>query len=85
MARGGGVVPGDYPPSVRPAAEFIAAPTDPEDERIEVGVVIVGGGPAGLACANLANTVRTAWSVAGSKADGRREAGRRRSVVADQE
>ena len=25
---------------------------DPEDERIEVGVVIVGGGPAGLACAN---------------------------------
>ena len=52
MARGGGVVPGDYPPSVRPAAEFIAAPTDPEDERIEVGVVIVGGGPAGLACAN---------------------------------
>ena len=52
VARGGGVVPGDYPPSVRPAAEFIAAPTDPEDERIEVGVVIVGGGPAGLACAN---------------------------------
>ena len=27
-------------------------PTDPEDERIEVGVAIVGGGPAGLACAN---------------------------------
>ena len=24
----------------------------PEDERIEVGVAIVGGGPAGLACAN---------------------------------
>ncbi|HEX3562791.1 MAG TPA: electron-transfer flavoprotein:ubiquinone oxidoreductase, partial [Solirubrobacterales bacterium] len=25
--------------------------TDPEEERIEVGVAIVGGGPAGLACA----------------------------------
>ena len=34
-----------------PAAEFIGAPTDPEDERIEVGVAIVGGGQAGLACA----------------------------------
>ncbi len=30
----------------------IGPPTDPEDERIEVGVAIVGGGPAGLACAN---------------------------------
>ena len=29
----------------------MAQPTDPEDERIEVGVVIVGGGPGGLACA----------------------------------
>jgi electron-transferring-flavoprotein dehydrogenase len=29
----------------------VAAPTDPEDERIEVGVLIVGAGPAGLACA----------------------------------
>jgi electron-transferring-flavoprotein dehydrogenase len=48
----GAVVPGDFPPPVRPAQEFIAEPTDPEDERIEVGVVIVGGGPAGLACAN---------------------------------
>jgi electron-transferring-flavoprotein dehydrogenase len=52
MAPRGGVVPGDFPPPVRPAEEFIAPPTDPEDERIEVGVVIVGGGPAGLACAN---------------------------------
>src|SRR5262249_24999253 len=26
-------------------------PTDPEDERIEVGIAIVGAGPAGLACA----------------------------------
>jgi electron-transferring-flavoprotein dehydrogenase len=31
--------------------DYVAAPTDPEDERIEVGVLIVGGGPAGLACA----------------------------------
>jgi electron-transferring-flavoprotein dehydrogenase len=32
--------------------EFIKRRLDPEDERIEVGVAIVGGGPAGLACAN---------------------------------
>jgi electron-transferring-flavoprotein dehydrogenase len=30
---------------------FVVAPTDPVDERIEVGVLVVGGGPAGLACA----------------------------------
>jgi electron-transferring-flavoprotein dehydrogenase len=46
------VVPAAFPPPIRPAEELIGAPTDPEDERIEVGVVIVGGGPAGLACAN---------------------------------
>src|SRR3982751_4764297 len=46
-----GVAPIDYPPPVDSAKEYIGAPTDPEDERIEVGVVIVGGGPAGLACA----------------------------------
>jgi electron-transferring-flavoprotein dehydrogenase len=46
------VVPAAYPPPIRPSQELVAAPTDPEDERIEVGVVIVGGGPAGLACAN---------------------------------
>jgi electron-transferring-flavoprotein dehydrogenase len=45
------VVPADFRPDFSPS-ELIAAPTDPEDERIEVGVVIVGGGPAGLACAN---------------------------------
>src|SRR4051794_31310824 len=44
--------PIEFPPPVDSAEEFIAAPTDPEDERIEVGVVIVGGGPGGLACAN---------------------------------
>jgi len=43
--------PIEFPPPVDSAEEFIAAPTDPEDERIEVGVVIVGGGPGGLACA----------------------------------
>src|SRR4051795_11289485 len=46
-----GVAPIDYPPPVDSAQEYVGAPTDPEDERIEVGVVIVGGGPAGLACA----------------------------------
>jgi electron-transferring-flavoprotein dehydrogenase len=45
------VLPLDYAPDVTPPEEFVTQPTDPEDERIEVGVVIVGGGPAGLACA----------------------------------
>ncbi len=40
----------DFPPPYA-AREFVAEPTDPVDERIEVGVVIVGAGPAGLACA----------------------------------
>jgi electron-transferring-flavoprotein dehydrogenase len=48
----GGVAPSQFPPPVDVVEEFVAAPTDPEDERIEVGVAIVGGGPAGLACAN---------------------------------
>jgi electron-transferring-flavoprotein dehydrogenase len=43
--------PIEFPPPVDSAQEFVVAPTDPEDERIEVGVVIVGGGPGGLACA----------------------------------
>jgi electron-transferring-flavoprotein dehydrogenase len=43
--------PVEFPPPVDSEQEFIGVPTDPEDERIEVGVVIVGGGPAGLACA----------------------------------
>ena len=45
------VTPLDYFPRVNPPQEFVTGITDPEDERIEVGVVIVGGGPAGLACA----------------------------------
>ena len=43
--------PIEFPPPVDSAQEFVGGPTDPEDERIEVGVVIVGGGPGGLACA----------------------------------
>src|SRR3954469_2508371 len=43
--------PSQFPPPVDPAREFVGVPTDPEDERIEGGVVIVGGGQAGLACA----------------------------------
>ena len=43
--------PIEFPPPVDSAQEFVGQPTDPEDERIEVGVVIVGGGPGGLACA----------------------------------
>jgi electron-transferring-flavoprotein dehydrogenase len=43
--------PSEFPPPFDPA-EAIGPPTDPADERIEVGVAIVGGGPAGLACAN---------------------------------
>ena len=45
------VEPLEYPPPVKPAEEFITGITDHEEERIEVGVAIVGGGPAGLACA----------------------------------
>ena len=45
------VKPADYPPPVDPAEEFVGPPTDAEDERIDVGVAIVGGGPGGLACA----------------------------------
>jgi electron-transferring-flavoprotein dehydrogenase len=45
------VAPSEFPPPFDPDS-VIAAPTDPEDERIEVGIAIVGGGPAGLACAN---------------------------------
>src|SRR5436305_6474970 len=46
------VAPIEFPPPVDSSKEFVGGVTDPEDERIEVGVAIVGGGPAGLACAN---------------------------------
>jgi electron-transferring-flavoprotein dehydrogenase len=42
--------PADFPPPFR-TADYVVAPSDPQDERIEVGVLIVGAGPAGLACA----------------------------------
>src|SRR3954467_9963880 len=48
----GKVAPAAYPPPVDSQREFIKRELDPEDERIEVGVAIVGGGTAGLACAN---------------------------------
>src|SRR5919201_6637653 len=50
-ARNGAVSPAEFPPPVDSAEEFVGPITDPEDERIEVGVAIVGGGQAGLACA----------------------------------
>jgi len=42
--------PADYAPRIR-SGDFVVEPTDPPDERIEVGVLVVGAGPAGLACA----------------------------------
>jgi electron-transferring-flavoprotein dehydrogenase len=44
------VAPDQFPPPFD-LAEAIGPPTDAPDDRIEVGVAIVGGGPAGLACA----------------------------------
>ena len=40
----------DFPPPFS-TIDLIGPPTDAPDERIEVGVLIVGGGPGGLACA----------------------------------
>src|SRR6188768_703967 len=48
----GKVVPAAFPPPVEPQKEFIKRGLDDPDELIEVGVAIVGGGTAGLACAN---------------------------------
>ncbi len=48
----GKVSPAAFPPPVDSRKEFVKRGLDPEDELIEVGVVIVGGGTAGLACAN---------------------------------
>jgi electron-transferring-flavoprotein dehydrogenase len=42
--------PADFPPPFD-SAEFVAEPSDPTDERIDVGVLVVGAGPAGLAAA----------------------------------
>src|SRR2546430_10567326 len=51
-SRNGAIAPAAFPPPVDPQREFIKRGLDPEDELIEVGVAIVGGGTAGLACAN---------------------------------
>lgn len=48
----GKVAPIEFPPPVDSPAEFVKRELDAEDERIDVGVVIVGGGTGGLACAN---------------------------------
>ncbi|MEI7626429.1 MAG: electron transfer flavoprotein, partial [Actinomycetota bacterium] len=45
-------IPAAFPPEVDSPDEFIKRGLDPEDEIIEVGIAIVGGGTAGLACAN---------------------------------
>jgi len=42
--------PADFPPPFD-WREFVAEPSDPPDERIDVGVLIVGAGPAGLEAA----------------------------------
>jgi electron-transferring-flavoprotein dehydrogenase len=42
--------PAQFPPPFS-SSSVIATPEAPEDERIDVGVAIVGGGPAGLAAA----------------------------------
>jgi electron-transferring-flavoprotein dehydrogenase len=44
--------PSEFPPPVNSQAEFVKRGLDPDDELIEVGVAIVGGGTAGLSAAN---------------------------------
>jgi electron-transferring-flavoprotein dehydrogenase len=44
--------PSEFPPPVDSVKEFVKRGLDGEDERIDVGVAIVGGGTAGLSCAN---------------------------------
>jgi electron-transferring-flavoprotein dehydrogenase len=45
------VAPSEFKPPFD-SNDVIGPPTDAAEDRIEVGVAIVGGGPAGLACAN---------------------------------
>jgi flavin-dependent dehydrogenase len=45
------VAPSEFPPPFD-SNDVIGPPTDAPEDRIEGGVAIVGGGPAGLACAN---------------------------------
>src|SRR5436305_8195085 len=51
-SRNGHAAPAAFPPPVDSRKEFIKRELDAEDEQIEVGVAIVGGGTAGLATAN---------------------------------
>ena len=51
-SNNGKVIPAAFPPPVDSQKEFVKHGLDSEDELIEVGVAIVGGGTAGLACAN---------------------------------
>jgi electron-transferring-flavoprotein dehydrogenase len=44
------VAPEQFPPPFD-SADAVGPPTDAPEDRLEVGVAIVGGGPAGLACA----------------------------------
>jgi electron-transferring-flavoprotein dehydrogenase len=48
--RARAIRPADHPPPFS-SVDAIAAPASAPDERIEVGILIVGGGPGGLACA----------------------------------
>src|SRR4051795_10243710 len=52
MAANRKVAPADFPPPIEVGKEFVKRSLDAEDQRIEIGVAIVGGGTAGLACAN---------------------------------
>src|SRR6478736_2234420 len=51
-SHNGAVAPSEFPPPVDSTREFIKRELDAEDERLDVGVAIVGGGTAGLATAN---------------------------------
>jgi electron-transferring-flavoprotein dehydrogenase len=44
------VRPADFPPPFDPK-DFITEPSDPPEERIDVGALVVGAGPAGLSAA----------------------------------
>jgi electron-transferring-flavoprotein dehydrogenase len=50
--NGSAPAPAEFPPPVDSVKEFVKEGIDSEDERIDVGVAIVGGGTAGLATAN---------------------------------
>ena len=43
-------IPAHYPPPFS-AEDYVKKPDGPADLRIDCGVAIVGGGPAGMACA----------------------------------